>query len=174
MILCEIQPVLALLPFCGYTFGIIESGIAGPSVAERGLRSRLNFVSERRLSSNHHPPYVLVVEDNPQVAEVLCAMLEDMCIVTVASDIQAALHQLEMRPPDVVLLDCLLPGGRPDEVVTQAEEAGSIVIPMSGDPRALASSIAQGRTCLAKPFSVALLRYTILTALPDHTSKSVS
>ena len=54
---------------------------------------------------------VLVVEDDPTVQEVLSTLLRfDGCDVTVADNGREGLAAAERDPPDVVLLDVMMPG----------------------------------------------------------------
>jgi len=59
---------------------------------------------------NNHVPVVLVVDDNPQNLELILAYLEDMDCRTVAAE--GGLEALEIirkDPPDLVLLDVMMP-----------------------------------------------------------------
>lgn len=54
---------------------------------------------------------VLVIDDDPNVAEVVAAYLErEGCIVEVRSDGEAGLQAALADPPDLVVLDLMLPG----------------------------------------------------------------
>lgn len=53
---------------------------------------------------------VLIADDNPQLLELLEAYLEPLGVeVTTAMDGQATLEAVEERPPDVILLDVMMP-----------------------------------------------------------------
>jgi len=53
---------------------------------------------------------VLVVDDNTQNAELLEAYLDDLGVtVAIAADGEAALGQVATHPPDLVLLDIMMP-----------------------------------------------------------------
>ena len=55
---------------------------------------------------------VLVVDDNPTNLEVLCASLSDHGLeVWVATDGESAIEQVTYDPPDLILLDILMPPG---------------------------------------------------------------
>ena len=55
-------------------------------------------------------PVILVVDDNQQNLELLQAYLEDVdCITTPASDGLQALDIVKKNPPDLILLDVMMP-----------------------------------------------------------------
>ncbi|MEN8181310.1 MAG: sigma-54 dependent transcriptional regulator [Myxococcota bacterium] len=54
---------------------------------------------------------VLVVDDEAGVRESLRMLLKDDCEVVTAANVAAALRALEEAPPDLVLLDLIMPGG---------------------------------------------------------------
>ena len=110
-------------------------------------------------------PHVLVVEDEPLVAESLANALDDAYSVTVANTTAAALLHLQQIPFAAVLLDCLLPQGNTAEIIASAEARGIPVILMSGDPERIATFSAEGRPFLAKPFSIERLQKTLRAVL---------
>ena len=55
-------------------------------------------------------PIILVVDDEPSISEVVTIYLQRAGYqVTVARDGQAALEAIERQPPDLVVLDLMLP-----------------------------------------------------------------
>ena len=56
-------------------------------------------------------PRVLVVDDEPGVRESLRMLLKDDCEVATAENVAAARRALDEAPPDLVLLDLVMPGG---------------------------------------------------------------
>lgn len=57
------------------------------------------------------PPSILIVDDEEKNLKLLKAMLSvEPCEVVTASDGQAALRLVDERPPDLVLLDVMMPG----------------------------------------------------------------
>jgi len=57
------------------------------------------------------PPRVLVVEDDPDIADYMASFLEDEgFLVTSANRCSTALATMEEFGPDIVLIDALLPG----------------------------------------------------------------
>ncbi len=61
--------------------------------------------------TGHPPATVLVVDDNPQNLELLCAYMEDVEGVRViaASNGLEALQQVSQSRPDLILLDIMMP-----------------------------------------------------------------
>ncbi|MGI8968096.1 MAG: response regulator transcription factor [Chloroflexota bacterium] len=56
-------------------------------------------------------PHILVVEDEEQLSRLVCdQLIAAGYSVSLASDGQSALRQMEQRPPDLVILDWMLPG----------------------------------------------------------------
>ena len=57
-----------------------------------------------------YPPRILVVEDDPDLADMLCMFLNDNdCIATHAEDGRQALEILKSTQPDLLILDIVLP-----------------------------------------------------------------
>jgi DNA-binding response OmpR family regulator len=73
--------------------------------------------------SGSEPPVVLVVEDEPDVAETYKLWLEDDYEIRIAGDGNEGLAMLD-GSVDVVLLDRLMPGLSGDEVLEQVREEG--------------------------------------------------
>jgi DNA-binding response OmpR family regulator len=74
---------------------------------------------------------VLVVDDEPSIREVLSIYLERAGYqVVVASDGQTALEVVEKRPPDLVVLDLMLPEVDGLEITRQLRAKGDIPIIM--------------------------------------------
>ncbi|WP_374976794.1 response regulator transcription factor [Microbacterium trichothecenolyticum] len=101
---------------------------------------------------------VLVVEDDPTVREVVETYLEaDGFIVDVASDGFAALDAIEMQPPDLVVLDRMLPGIDGAEVCRRIRETRSvpvILLTALGAPEDRVAGLEAGADdYLTKPFS---------------------
>ncbi len=76
-------------------------------------------------------PNVLIVDDEPQIIEVLrtCFSYEGFS-VTVATSGPDALRCIAEHPPDIVLLDIMLPGLDGMEVAQRVREAHDIAIIM--------------------------------------------
>ncbi|QOJ13803.1 MAG: response regulator [Planctomycetia bacterium] len=66
---------------------------------------------------------VLIADDNPQILELIEAYLEPLGVeITTAADGQAALSAIEAAPPDLVLLDIMMPRRSGYEVCRQLKE----------------------------------------------------
>ncbi|WP_435345639.1 HalX domain-containing protein [Haloarchaeobius sp. HRN-SO-5] len=69
------------------------------------------------------PPSVLLVEDDPDLADLYATWLSDACTVTTASDGRRALEAMD-DSLDVVLLDRRMPGLSGDEVLSTIRTRG--------------------------------------------------
>lgn len=88
------------------------------------------------MKDNHNQPHVLIVEDEPAQREVLCYNLEAEGFRTSgASDGEEGLMMVEEDPPDVIVLDWMLPRVSGIEVCRQlkmrAETRGIAIIMLS-------------------------------------------
>lgn len=82
---------------------------------------------------DHHAPTVLVVDDEPDIAELMRDFLEAADYrVLLAEDGQRALHLLEQADPpiDCVLLDVMLPGISGFDVLRRLREAHDVPVLM--------------------------------------------
>ncbi|QSG05145.1 response regulator transcription factor [Halapricum desulfuricans] len=73
--------------------------------------------------SDPDAPVVLIVEDEPDVAETYNLWLQDEYVVRVAQNGDEALDMLD-ESVDVVLLDRMMPGLSGDEVLSRIRESG--------------------------------------------------
>lgn len=97
---------------------------------------------------------ILVVEDEPLVAEVVVDALGDT-YRTIAVDAAAeALEHIRLGGIDLVLLDYLLPGGGSGQVLASADTAGVPVVIMSGDAERQSELSAGNHPFVAKPFRI--------------------
>jgi two-component system cell cycle response regulator len=68
---------------------------------------------DERMSSKPNgipPSKVLIADDNPQILELLEAYLEPLSVqVSLAADGEATLAAVERHPPDLILLDIMMP-----------------------------------------------------------------
>jgi len=108
---------------------------------------------------------ILVVEDEADLAELLRHNIErEGYICRLASDGPSALAELINRPPDLILLDRMLPGMSGDEVITQIKRdprTGSIPIIMltakAEESDELVGFALGADDYITKPFSMKLL-----------------
>ncbi len=111
---------------------------------------------------------VLVVEDQPLVSETIASALGDDYDVVCGASAPEAVEILERGTSDLVLLDCLLPGGRAADVMALADRIGVAVVLMSGDMERIDALRDGTRPFLAKPFSMDALMETTRAALPPR------
>jgi DNA-binding response OmpR family regulator len=104
------------------------------------------------------PARILVVEDEPRLGDLLRLYLErDGHRVTVVTDGPAALDAFEADPPDLVVLDLMLPGLAGEAVLAAIRDAGYTPILIASAKRSDLERIAGLRMgaddYLAKPFN---------------------
>ncbi len=109
---------------------------------------------------------ILIVEDQDLVAETIASALGDDHDVVCGASAGEALAFLERGGCELVLLDCLLPGGRATDVMARADAAGVPVVLMSGDLERLEALREASRPFLSKPFSINALMEAVRAALP--------
>lgn len=121
--------------------------------------------------------YILVVDDDADVRELLCRMLEqDGYAAAAASGGAQALRSIESDAPDLVITDVVMPGMDGFEVLQRlrhlAPQAGVLV--MSGGGRLgldlyLETARRLGASAvLRKPFTRAEMLDAVRRALPRH------
>ena len=129
----------------------------------RGLEKGSIFMNSLPLSRRCR---IFVVEDDRMVRETITLMLEDDYDIDVAVSVRTALVHLraqDLSPPDVMLLDCLLPDGHLADVLAEADQKGIPIVLISGDP-GQAERIDPSRRFLSKPFTLARLLEVLDTA----------
>jgi len=67
---------------------------------------------------------VLVVDDEPGVQESLRMLLKDACEVATAGHVEAALQAIAAAPPDLILLDLVMPGRSGLDLLAELAERG--------------------------------------------------
>ncbi|MBB5118755.1 hypothetical protein AF335_06370 [Streptomyces eurocidicus] len=83
------------------------------------------------MHATHHPARVLVVDDDPTVAEVVAGYLDRAGFaVDRVADGPAALERAAASPPDLVVLDLMLPGMDGLEVCRRLREHGPVPVIM--------------------------------------------
>ena len=111
---------------------------------------------------------ILVVEDDRLVSETILCVLEEHYRVTLASSVSDAAARLREGVFDLVLLDCILPGGTVADLIEQAELLGATVVLTSGNPEQIQAHANGRRPFLAKPFSLSrLLEVVTEVGSPD-------
>ena len=100
---------------------------------------------------------ILVVEDQALIAGLIADALTGEYDAVCAPTVPEALEQLMTGGIDLVLLDCVLPGGTMWQVVLEADRLGIPVVLMSGDAGQMREITGGPRPYLLKPFSIAAL-----------------
>ena len=106
----------------------------------------------------HAPARILVVEDEPQLRGLLRLYLEREGLrVTDVGDGPSALAAFDAEPPDLVILDLMLPGMQGETVLDALRDAGDVPVLITSAKRSDAERIAGLRAgaddYLAKPFN---------------------
>ncbi|MGH7043670.1 MAG: response regulator [Acetobacteraceae bacterium] len=101
---------------------------------------------------------ILVVEDQSSLADVVADALSDAYEAICAPTVPEAVDHLLTGSIDLVLLDCVLPGGTMWQVMLDADRLGVPVVLMTGDAGQVREIKGGPRPYLLKPFSIAQLR----------------
>lgn len=122
------------------------------------------------MAVNSVKPNVLVVDDEASIRKVFSLVLQDICLVTVASDGLEALTKLKEKKFDVVLLDIRLPGMSGMEVLKSIKEYDKeiqiIMVTGVKEIDAAVESIKLGAyNYITKPFDVDELRSLVQEVL---------
>lgn len=112
---------------------------------------------------------ILVVEDQALIAELIAEALSDTYTAICAPTVQEAVDQLLSGDIDLVLLDCVLPGGSMWQVMLEADRIGVPVVLMTGDPDQVAEVTDGPRPYILKPFSIAEL-LNVIDAEAGHAA----
>lgn len=103
---------------------------------------------------------VLLVDDEEDLRSLVSSVVEDLGFeVDTARDGLSAIEKAEDDPPDLILLDLLLPGLDGFAVLRYLREGGSrvpiVLLTACSDERAIRRAIAEGATAyLPKPFKI--------------------
>ena len=111
-------------------------------------------------------PRVLVVDDEPGVQESLRMLLKHECEVLTAASVDDALRLLKEAPPDLILLDLVMPGRSGFDLFAEIaqQEAPPPVVVLSGTKTIATAVEAMKRGAadyLTKPFEVEALRIKV-------------
>ena len=109
-------------------------------------------------------PRVLVVDDEPSVQESLRMLLKGECDVDVAGDAETALARIAAAPPDLILLDLVMPGRSGLDLLAELPEPVPPVIVLTAT-RTVATAVEAMKRGAAdfvtKPFEIDPLRIKI-------------
>lgn len=111
--------------------------------------------------------HILIVEDDPLVADTLLMTLEEEYHVSCVGTVGEALAFLRTANVNAVLVDSVLPDGRGCQIAEFAETSGAAVIEMSGYPAEMTGMANSRHRHLYKPFGRALLISAISEALAN-------
>src|SRR3954462_14440873 len=122
---------------------------------------------------------ILVVEDEPRLGELLRLYLErEGYLVRVVTDGAAALVAFEAEPPDLVVLDLMLPGLGGEVVLRAIRDAGDTPVLIASAKRSDLERIAGLRMgaddYLAKPFNPHELTARVAAILRRSRSAAAS
>jgi DNA-binding NtrC family response regulator len=111
-------------------------------------------------------PLVLVVDDEPGVQESLRMLLKEDCQVITAGSAAEALVAVEQTPPDLVLLDLVMPGRSGLDLLSDLSERGVpapvIVLTATKTVTTAVEAMKRGAAdYVTKPFEVDALRIKI-------------
>jgi DNA-binding NtrC family response regulator len=111
-------------------------------------------------------PRVLVVDDEAGVRESLRMVLRDECELSLAASVDEALASLHDDPPDLVLLDLVMPGRSGLELLSElASRPGSPAVVVLTGTTAVATAVEAMKRGAAdyvtKPFEVEALRIKV-------------
>ncbi len=116
------------------------------------------------------PARVLVVDDDPLVCDLVAAVLTEGGYAAVtASSGSEALERLIVQPPDLILLDLLMPEMSGTEfyaVLSRAGFAIPVVIVSAIPPAAADPVVQQAAGYVRKPFDLAVLLQAVEQVLP--------
>lgn len=118
-------------------------------------------VASPESAGSREMPYLLVIDDEPLIGDLLALGLAAEFVVEVVGGVAPALARLRRDPmPDVVLCDLIMPGGGGPSIIRALEAEGRTIPPvvfMSGgaatpDARTFLSS--RGIEAIEKPFRI--------------------
>ena len=117
-------------------------------------------------------PEILIVDDTPLNLDVLSSLLSSFH-PRIAADGATALRMAQQRPPDLILLDVMMPGLDGFEVCrrikAREETRGTTVIAITAHPSPKAEQRileCGAEVCLTKPLEAEVLLKHLATATP--------
>jgi DNA-binding NtrC family response regulator len=119
-------------------------------------------------------PSVLVVDDEAAIRESLRMLLKRECDVAVAENVDAALAQIDEHPPDVILLDVVMPGRSGLDLLPELDERGVsipvIVLTATNTVAVAVQAMKLGAAdFITKPFELDALRIKVRQLL-EHAA----
>ena len=138
--------------------------------------ARLASGSEAPGERGEHPPRILLVEDDPTIREMTRLALErDGFVVATAHDSDSGLAAYRAQPPDLVLLDVMLPGVGGVGVCRTIREQSVVPIVMltaRSDPVDVVLGLEAGADdYVTKPFDPAVLAARLRAVLRRGTPR---
>ena len=111
-------------------------------------------------------PRVLVVDDEPGVQESLRMLLKQECEVVTAASVDEALRLVAQAPPDLILLDLVMPGRSGFDLFAElAQQAAPPPVIVLSGTRTIATAVEAMKLgaadYLTKPFEVEALRIKV-------------
>jgi DNA-binding NtrC family response regulator len=111
-------------------------------------------------------PRILVVDDEPGVQESLRMLLKSEGDVTVVGNVEDALREIASEPPDLVLLDLVMPGRSGLDLLADLQErdvrAPVIVLTATNTVNAAVEAMKRGAAdFMTKPFELDALRLKV-------------
>lgn len=141
---------------------------------EEGIMTELSVCMPRASAVAQRT--ILVVDDEPTVRSLIREIAQGLsiaCQVYEAADGQSALEIAQLRQPDVVLLDIVLPGSSTSGVLVCQELCRNsrtkvVIVSGSSSKTILRTCLSMGATdCVRKPFMAEDLRSKLMTWLAD-------
>ncbi|MEZ4332074.1 MAG: sigma-54 dependent transcriptional regulator [Myxococcota bacterium] len=118
-------------------------------------------------------PRILVVDDEPGVQESLRMLLKAVGDIAIAGDVDAALREVAVATPDVVLLDLVMPGRSGlellEELASRGVRAPVIVLTATNTVSAAVQAMKRGAAdFVTKPFELEALRIKVRNLIEKH------
>jgi DNA-binding NtrC family response regulator len=115
-------------------------------------------------------PRILVVDDEPGVQESLRMLLKGEGEITIAGDAEAALREVAIATPDLVMLDLVMPGRSGLDLLAELSERGVrapvIVLTATNTVNAAVEAMKRGAAdFITKPFELDALRIKVRNLL---------
>jgi len=122
-------------------------------------------------------PRVLVVDDEPGVRESLRMLLKDDCEVVTASGVDEGLRVIAETPPDLILLDLVMPGRSGLDLLSEVSADGDpppvVVLTATKTVATAVEAMKRGASdYVTKPFEVEALRMKVQQLLEHRALES--